>query len=340
MGYRELEKKQLVALKKKLFSASACEAGHYNGVLYDFCLADKCSSENLHSVIRDEALSYFSKRGIGWHAGLGVNHALPSNHLCCSQSACVNFWFPFLRAPKDLTSVLSDMGYPVKEVLPFVADEPLTDGYLPYVAFEWIGERNYLGELKIGRVALDSERTRGANYTSADFALRFLRTDGMVEIVLGEWKYTERYSPSKSIQISKSGTDRLQRVYLKHLIQADCQLRLPVNVRFEDLLYDPFDQMMRLQLLATAMERSKEHADIVSVLHVAPRSNKDLVDRITSPGLAKAFPGRNIHKIQKALVANGRFLGFDVEDLLSIMVRHAPDQLWAQYMGVRYGSQQ
>jgi hypothetical protein len=35
---------------------------------------------------------------------------------------------------------------------------------------------------------------RGANATSADFALRFRRYDGRIELVLGEWKYTEFYS--------------------------------------------------------------------------------------------------------------------------------------------------
>jgi hypothetical protein len=337
MGYRESEKKRLVALKEKLFSAAACVAGQYNGDVYDFCLADEYSSENIYPFVRNEALEYFKKRGIGWHAGLGDQKSLPSTHLCCSQSACVNFLFPFVRSHENLGRVLIDMGYSVSDVLPFESDDPLRDGVSPLVVFEWIGERNYLGELKMGRLARDSERTRGANFTSADFAVRFRRTDGKIEVVLGEWKYTERYGVGISLQISKAGTDRLKSVYRDHLMLSDCQIQLPGGVQFEDLLYDPFDQMMRLQLLATAMERAKEHADIVSVLHIAPRANKDLVDRITSPGLAKAFPGRNIHEIQQVLVANDRFRGFYMEDLLPIMARHSPDQHWAQYMGVRYG---
>ncbi len=334
MGFREREKKRLVCLKKQLFSNKACIAGHYKGKVYDFCLADDCSAENLYSGIRDEALAYFAERRIGWHDGLEQGRSLPSNHLCCSQCACVNFMFPFARDPDSLGKVLVDMGYPVARILPFDGDTPLADGTLPHVAFEWIGARNYLGELSMGREAADTQRTRGANFTSADFAIRFERSDGKVEIILGEWKYTERYPRGQSLQVSRSGTDRLDKVYRKHLEKA--RLRLPAGVRFEDLFYDPFDQMMRLQLLAAAMEREKEHADIVSVLHVAPKSNTDLVERTTSPGLAEALPGRDVHQIWQFLAPADRFIGLYVEDLLQMAQRHAPDREWADYLAVRY----
>lgn len=55
----------------------------------------------------------------------------------------------------------------------------------PWLAFEWIGTQNYLGEV--------GHRSRGANATSADFAFLFRRHDGLTQMVLGEWKYTEFY---------------------------------------------------------------------------------------------------------------------------------------------------
>ena len=339
MGFRDREKSRLVLLKPRLFTEAACAPGTYEETKRDFCLEDFHSPENLHGSIRDEALAYFRKRRIPWHDGMGDKRALPSNHLCCSQSACVNCWFPFVRNAGALAQVLSEVGYAVDTVLPFSADWPLEDGQSPYVAFEWIGTRNYLGELIRGRQAEDQEQSRGAHFTSADFAFRFRRTDGKVQIVLGEWKYTENYPIGKSLRFSKSGRriDRLTQVYREHLTNPDCQIRLPADIAFEDLFYDPFDQLMRLQLLASAIEREREHADIVSVLHVAPRGNRELMERVTSRSLARIMPGRNMHEIHEALVINGRFKGLYTDRLLRVAVHHASDKAWSDYMTLRYG---
>ena len=66
---------------------------------------------------------------------------------------------------------------------------PIEDGQ--YVAFEWIGKQNYLGE----KISRNGKRTRGANFTSADAAVMFKLNDGQKQIVLIEWKYTESYYP-------------------------------------------------------------------------------------------------------------------------------------------------
>ena len=99
-------------------------------------------------------MRYFAQREIRWHDGID---GAPSNHLCCSQSCCVNFLLPFVRAPKELAAVLRKIGYDVEEVLPFCEDEPLDDGAPPYMVFEWIGTKNYLGEHRRGRVATDHD---------------------------------------------------------------------------------------------------------------------------------------------------------------------------------------
>ena len=150
------------------------------------------------------------------------NDGAPSNHLCCSQSCCVNFWFPFVRAPHELAAVLRKIGYDVGEVLPFTEDESLDDGAPPYVAFEWTGARNYLGEHTRGRVGSGHERTRGAGFTSLDFAIRFRCGDGRIQILAGEWKYTEAYA-SKSKRYTRK-TDRLDQIYRPHLEHLDCQI--------------------------------------------------------------------------------------------------------------------
>ncbi|RLC60266.1 MAG: hypothetical protein DRI01_10390, partial [Chloroflexi bacterium] len=188
-SFREKEKERYLGIKDApgLFSPEAQVSGKYNGKPRDFCLADDYSYENLYSGIRDSAITYFLIRGIPWHHGLKGGH-LPSNHLCCSQSCCVNFLFPLVKC-RDLIKSIFNRWYPdVDKVLPIEEDKPLADGTFPFIAFEWTGKpgEDYLkeGEQK-GRTP-----TRGANFTSADFIIRFREKDGRTHIVLGEWKYT------------------------------------------------------------------------------------------------------------------------------------------------------
>ena len=331
MGFREREKNRLVPLKEYLFSADACEAGTYKGKRHEFCLRNDRASENLHGHIREDALRYFERRKIRWHDGIGGG---PSNHLCCSQSCCVNFWFPFGCAPEALTAVLRELGYDVAEVLPFEADAMQPDDEDRFVAFEWIGKRNYLKEHIRGRVAEDTERKRGQNFTSLDFAFRFRRPDGLIQIVAGEWKYTERYANGQCIRHSRNGTDRLKQVYAPALDAQDCQIALN-GLPCEALFFDPFDQLMRQQLLCSAMERHGEMgADVVSLLHVAPAANREFTRRVTSPELRRV--GSEVHEIWKRLVKPGRFMGVYVEDLLPVVCRHCPEPGWAAYMARRY----
>ena len=331
MGFRDREKDRLAPLKPDLFTERACAWGTYQGKARKFCLSDDRAKENLHPSIREEALRYFRERGIKWHRGIGDG---PTNHLCCSQSCCVNFWMPFIHAPDRLARVLRGLGYDVAEVLPFTLDRVGTRNICPHVAFEWIGERNYLRELARGSVAGDDGRTRGAGFTSLDLAFRFRRSDGGIEILLGEWKYTENYARGKNLRYSKSDTDRLA-IYRPALEHEGCQIILG-NVPPEALFFDPFDQLMRQQLLCSAMERHREMgADVVSLMHIAPAANGEFMGRVTSPVLQSA--GSDIHEIWSSLVKPGRFRGFDVEDVLGLVCEHAPDPEWARYMRRRYG---
>lgn len=331
MTFRDREKTRLNPLKGRLFSEMAARDGLYGGLRRDFCLHEEFREENLEAGIRDEALAYFEDRGIKWHDGKGN---APSNHLCCSQSCCVNFWFPYIRAPDRLGDVLRGLGYDVDKVLEITSDQELRDGTVPYVAFEWIGERNYLGELTRGNVARDGERTRGANFTSMDFCLRFRRSDGRIQIVVGEWKYTESYDSGEDLRYSPSGTDRLNSIYRKNLVRPECQIVEDVN--FEVLFFDPFDQLMRQQLLCSAMERNREmNADKVTLLHIAPKANRELMKRITSKELNVV--GSDIHDIWNSLTRPGHFKGVATEDLLRLVRSTAPTVQTAEYLKLRYG---
>ena len=95
-----------------------------------------------------------------------------------SQICCVNFLAPFAHNPKALAELFVPLFPSLRRLLPMEDDR--------FVAFEWIGLENYLCEPLYGR----PRRSRGEYFTSADAAVRFHVSDGDVEIVLVDWKYT------------------------------------------------------------------------------------------------------------------------------------------------------
>ena len=184
--------------------------------------ASDLSLENLYPGIREDALAYFTRNKIKWHHAIDGR---PSNHLCRSQVACVNFLFPLAANPSALKQVLSTVVPDAREI------SPIEDGQ--YVSFEYIGEHNYLGERMPGRAT----RSRGANATSADAAVLYRKADGSTHLCLIEWKYTEAYGPGY-LRYSDSGTDRF-RIYAAHLESPTSPIRLPRSISFDGALPRP-----------------------------------------------------------------------------------------------------
>lgn len=325
--FRDNEKVRYAATKATLFSSDACADGSYNDLPRSFCLADSHAPENLYTGHRNAAIQYFRARGIHWHGGVGHN---PSNHLCCSQSACVNALWPLTSGAALLAAAFRPYLPQIAEVLPFTADRRLPSKARPFLAFEWIGTRNYLGE--------KGARSRGANATSADFAFRFRRDDGRIQLVLGEWKYTEEY---RSATASPEQTLMTQRgIYGLHYAawRAECPNLPP----YEELFVEPFYQLMRLTLLARAMEADRRAggpgemgADLVTVLHVVPRANMEFAASLHGTQLPSL--GDTPSTIWKA-VAGERFVAVASEDLLAALRAHAPEHLhpWGEYLRQRY----
>ena len=203
--------------------------------------------------------------------------------------------------------------------------------YGQYVAFEWIGQENYLGE----RISRNGKRTRGANFTSADAAVMFERTDGKRQIVLIEWKYTESYGGA-SLSTSKSGTDRTS-IYKPLFERDDCPISKNLLHSFDALFYEPFYQLMRQQFLANEMERAQElSANTVCVLHIAPARNTDF-RKVTSPKLVPL--GETAIDAWKKLVRpHGRFISVSTERLFgNLSTEKLPTmQTWLEYIGMRY----
>lgn len=341
MTFRDREKERYRAVKPKLFSAAAQQPGTYNGRSRDFCLADDCASENLFEGIRESAVPYFTARGIPWHDGLEKGR-LPSNHLCCSQSCCMNFLYEFSSDPGLIKAVFARFYPDLLEPIRIDDDLPLEDGSRPFMAFEWIGTRDYLGEHLRKRGA----RTRGANYTSADFAFRFRRRDGRIQLVLGEWKYTEEYG-SKDLGTPSDDKDRKPEVRRQNYCPA---FHRPEGIfaRYDEDLYrglffEPFYQLMRLQLLAQEMEAGDKgpemDSEVVTILYICPEANGEFRNKVTSPYLEKKYPGRGTLQIWQQLVAPDKFMSISVEELLDTIVERAGREKagWVKYLKARYG---
>jgi len=327
MGYyldRERLTQAMLKHQEGFFSALACADGEYYGRNRPFCLPPECAEENLFAGIRETALRYFADHRIKWHQG-SESGIKPNNHLCSSQVCCVNFLLPFADKPEALVALLQPCFPTIQHVLPM-------EDTGEYVAFEWIGERDYLGEKKGTK-----ERTRGANCTSADAAVFIEHEDGMRQIVLIEWKFTESYG-AQSIKVAASGTDR-SKTYQPLLDRADCPLDVTRLTSTDDLYYEPFYQLMRQQLLAHEMELAHEKgADTVSVLHISPAANMDL-RKVTSRGLRHL--GDTCFTVWGALqVHSDRFRSVTTGDLFGVFSAEQFPALktWHQYVVSRYTS--
>jgi len=304
LSFRDSEKERYVRIKGNLFSKEAQQKGHYNKIEREFCLADEYSYENLYHGIRDAAIAYFLIRG---------------------------------KRP-DLIRSIFNRWYPgIDEVLPIVEDKPLADGTFPFIAFEWTGKpgEDYLkeGERK-GRTP-----TRGANFTSADFVIRFREKDGRIHIVLGEWKYTEEYGRSYK-GAGRQGETR-KRTYAEFFKKSGgvFSANTDSDRLYETLFYEPFYQLMRLQLLAQEMQDKHEmDADHVSVLVICPEANQALKDNVTSAYLKSRFPEKDALSIWSELVQPDRYRSIFAEDLRhAIASTPAADREWVDYLTYRYG---
>ncbi|GAP13076.1 hypothetical protein LARV_00818 [Longilinea arvoryzae] len=302
------------------FSAAARADGIYKNHAYPFCLPRECAAENLFAGIRQDAIDYFTAHAIQWHDGQDHN---PSHHLCDSQVCCVNFLDAFAHQPRALAALLKPRFPDLAEML------PVEDGR--FVAFEWIGDRDYLHEQKNP----GKPRSRGANFTSADAAVRFKRLDGSIQVVLIEWKYTESYAGT-DLQIAASGVSRAD-IY-RYLFEApDCPLDKTALPAYEALFFEPFYQLMRQQFLAHEMEKARElGVDMVSLMHISPAHNQDF-RRVTSPRLRSL--GESATGVWQRLVKDaGRFIPAFSEELFGRFdVRPFPElRSWWEYITGRY----
>lgn len=255
MKYIDKERQKACEIRDRIFKDPG--NGLFFGKEREFVLSEP--ELNLWEGVRQDSKDYFLKNGIPWWSGNGE----PTGHLLSSQVACVNHLYPF-RQRKDCADKL------LQNLTNSIAESVFVDS--GFIEFEKTGQK------PLGK---EQSTQRGANSTSIDSLMIGKKQNGYKILVLIEWKYTESYAPN-SILISDSGKNRFS-VYQELLEHPDCPIK---TTDFKDLFYEPYYQLMRQTLLGWTMTRNNEYgiSDWIHI-HVIPKENKELKERITSKNL-------------------------------------------------------
>ena len=245
--------------------------------------------------------------------------------MASSQVACVNFLLPLCEIPGALAAAAHAIDDDVRDIVPIPHE-----GRVSPVEFEWFGLDHPLEE--------DGPPTRGANVTNVD-ALLVASTSTGRRGYLMEWKYVEEYRVGDYKGEGRSGETRLRR-YTPQYLAASSSFN--PSVPMEELLYEPFYQIMRLRLLADRMVARRElGVSEAKVVVVAPQDNTAYRERITSKPLANRFPKRRtVEKVVNATLKRcGGFATLGYSPLIDAVERECGDasSAWVAYQRERYG---
>ena len=114
-------------------------------------------------------------------------------------------------------------------------------------------------------------RKRGANATAADAAVMYRTAQGDTNLLLIEWKYTERYGQP----LDPKGNSTRRKRY-DHIYRApNGPIRPGADVSLDDFFSRAarFYQMLRQQMLAWHTERYDAGIDRARVLQLSPAGN-------------------------------------------------------------------
>ena len=301
MSYREDQRKKAIFQMESVFKDPG--NGIFFGKKRDFVLAEPII--NLWEGIRRDSIDYFKQNKITWWNGADEE---PTGHLLSSQIACINHLY-FIRQRKDLaTAVLMNIDSSIETA------ELVDDGY---IEFEFVGEKDYLNEVS---------RTRGANCTSVDAVMIGKNKIGQRKMFLIEWKYTEEYA-------------------------VDDKYTQPRAIRYDDLIcagdspflnavslsayyYEPFYQLMRQTLLGWQCVKNGDHnASDYLHIHVVPKENKELRDRVTSSELK----GNDIHDAWRGVLKDpSKFLAITPQELILPLKELKDTKSILYYLNMRY----
>ena len=323
MNYLSAEKKLQTSWKltTKTIPRSAKKPGLYRNRMYPFCLPLEYAAYNLFGEIREDAIETFNQNDIVWHSS--ALQGLPSNHLCSSQVFAVNLLFPFMDKPETLADSLRPFFPDIKQMLPVENKR--------FIAFEWIGDINYLNEEpKIG-----GYRLRGAGNTSIDAMMMYESVNNEKVMLLVETKYSESYGASYK-RFRSDGTDRI-RNYKDFFYGPSSPINHDIAPNLSDFLYEPFYQLLRHSLLASEiMKTGKPKVSRVQVVHLAVNQNKDLL-AVTSPRFRQL--GKTTYEVWSKLLKDpSTFSLISTESFFKAINLETDRDLepWALFMKNRY----
>lgn len=235
----------------------------------------------------------FTELEIPWHAGIGGG---PTNHLLSSQVQCVNALGQMVHDPERIKLAFGAV-LDIAEVLKI---EPGR-----YLTFEYIGPSDLLNE------DTGSGRTRGAHCTSIDAAFEYRTSSGDSEIALVEWKYTESY-PNPTPSTPQKKAERTRR-YLGFWEDNWGPLSSHV-LSFDDMLHEPFYQLMRQQFAANELEKDCntdiEGPSVVRVVHIL--SPENLAYQQSLPLEEHKAAGGTVYEIWQSILREpDRFIPLD-----------------------------
>lgn len=226
------------------------------------------------------------------------HHTTPSPDLCDISVNLVNFLFPFRARPQALADLFVQIYPGIKNMLPF------EDG--TYLSFFFQHTDTFL---------------------NADAAFSFLRNDLKIQLVLIYWNYCESFSTEKI----------LLPMDFHQLLEEDLPIKRDSLDSLETLFYQPFSRLLEVQCLAKRLEKTHFlNSDMVSVLHIQPLINQDLLT-VVSPALMKF--GITPNQIWQNLVQPyDRFCSAFTENLFGHFdIAIHPDLLdWWLYITRRY----
>lgn len=272
---------------------------------------------NLWPALQATALTGFAEEpAIQWH-----QHA---NHGLSSQACCVNFLMPMTHKPELLARWIGHvLGIAPPEMMPVEQRA----GREWYVAFEWIGDEDYLNE-----GGENGSRKRGANATASDAAVKF-RVGDKTHLILIEWKYTEQYRNHR-LSEDRRGT-RLKR-YQNIAFDPNGPIRSDLGLQLADFFYEPFYQLLRQQMLAWHVEHDPASGiDRARVLHLSPAGNREL-HHVTAPRLREF--GEDVFDAFAAVLVNREgFIGRTIEEAFAPLATWS-DSDWYSWLQSRYPS--
>ena len=206
-------------------------------------------------------------------------------------------------------------------------------GTVSPVEFEWIG---------LGR-SLEKKTTRGAKTTSVD-AFMIASTDVGRRAYLMEWKYKEQYLTTKPKRRGEGYRHAKQLKGYADLYSSSFDVSIPMN----ELLYDPFDQIMRNRFLADRMVAKRElDVSDAKVVVVVPEENRAYRTvaygkKTTSPPLVERFPDlKSVDEVMRATLKDpdAAFKMVTPTELREAVEGECGETVsdWAGYIRERYG---